>query len=123
MPDLGAASLIHEDRRTLERFADLLRDRFGDRLHAVWLYGSRARGEVPREDSDIDVMVIADGEWLEASEGVIDALWDAAEAEGSNFMRFSVEVWTPERLRSRREIKSFFIQEVDRDKVVVAGVR
>ena len=34
---------------------------------------------------------------------------------------FSTIVWDPDRLRRRREIRSFFAQEVDRDKVVIYG--
>ncbi len=32
---------------------------YGDRLHGVYLYGSRARGEAGRE-SDVDVLVVLD---------------------------------------------------------------
>ena len=35
---------------------------------------------------------------------------------------FSVHIHTTTWLRRRREIRSFFIDEVDRDKVVVAGM-
>jgi len=35
--------------------------------------------------------------------------------------RSSVLVYDLERLRDRRQIRSFFIQEVDRDKVVLMG--
>ena len=34
----------------------------GPQLRAVWLYGSRARGETPRTDSDVDLLVIATGD-------------------------------------------------------------
>jgi len=43
------------------------------------------------------------------------------DATGANEGRFSVLVDTPEWLRGRREIRSFFIQEVDRDKVFPFG--
>ena len=45
----------------------------------------------------------------------------AADAEGVNPVRFSILVFDPEWLNGRREIESFFIQEVDRDKVVLYG--
>ncbi len=36
---------------------------FGDQLKAVYLYGSFARGEGKLPDSDIDVMVVLNGEF------------------------------------------------------------
>lgn len=46
---------------------------------------------------------------------------EAADAAGGDPMLFSVIVYTPERVAQRREIRSFFIQEVDRDKIVLVG--
>jgi uncharacterized protein len=43
----------------LKRTRDGLRAVYGERLHAVWLHGSRATGEAT-EDSDIDVLVVLD---------------------------------------------------------------
>jgi uncharacterized protein len=44
-------------RKAAERFTAAVRERFGDQIRAVVLYGSVARGEA-RRDSDIDVLVI-----------------------------------------------------------------
>jgi hypothetical protein len=40
---------------------------------------------------------------------------------GDSPVWYSVSVFDPEWLRGRRDIKSFFIQNVDRDKLVLAG--
>lgn len=54
----------------LRRFVDEVRDRYGDSLRGVFLFGSRARGD-NRPDSDADVaVVIADGDWSEVGESV-----------------------------------------------------
>ena len=45
----------------------------------------------------------------------------AALAEDECPFTYSVHVFDPEWLQRRREIESFFIQEVDRDKIVLAG--
>lgn len=45
--------------RTANRFAEALKARHGERLHAVVLYGSVARGTAHAE-SDIDLLVITD---------------------------------------------------------------
>lgn len=46
-------------RAALDRYAARLRERFGDRLREVRLFGSFARGEA-NEDSDVDVLVLVD---------------------------------------------------------------
>lgn len=49
-------TLSPQEQRTLRDLGDEVRERFGDRLVALFLFGSRARGE-GRGDSDIDVLV------------------------------------------------------------------
>ena len=43
----------------LARFASLVRRHFGDRVRAVTLFGSYARGDA-NEDSDLDVLIVVD---------------------------------------------------------------
>jgi predicted nucleotidyltransferase len=124
MRSLAETSLSADERALLERFAATLRSRLGAELHAVWLFGSRARGEPPQhEDSDVDVLVLVD-----------DASWDGKKRVHATFDEalrelqledlspwFAVHINTPQWLEGRRAIKSFFIAEVDRDKVVIEG--
>lgn len=44
----------------LAELTDMLRDVYGDRLKAVILYGSAARGTAT-DESDVDIMVLVDG--------------------------------------------------------------
>lgn len=118
----GQATLDQDERRTVERFLSLLKERLGGGLLSIWLYGSRARGERPREDSDVDLMVVTRN-GLDDARTVNRALFDAAEGEGTNPFLFSAQVADPAWLADRRRIESFFIQEVDRDKIVVHGER
>ena len=123
MRDVATTSLSADERALLERFAALLRDRLGPELHAVWLFGSRARGEPPtHEDSDVDVLVIVDDDsWEGGKKQAHGAFNDAARELGLERLWFSVHIHTPEWLEGRRAIKCFFIGEVDRDKVVIEG--
>ena len=124
MSSLAATSLSSDERALLERFAGLLQARLGQGLHAVWLFGSRARGETPaHEDSDVDVLVLVDDDSWEGKRLVHRAFDDAAQELGlvRVGIGFSVHIHNPEWLRGRRAIRSFFIAEVDRDKVVVAS--
>jgi predicted nucleotidyltransferase len=126
---LASAALSERERRVVERLLARLRAELGDGLLAVWLYGSRARGEADVEEtdpdrrSDIDLMVIVDPsrDANEFSWEVTPLVEEAADAEGDSPVYYSVLVYDAERLRDRREIRSFFFQEVDRDKIVLAG--
>jgi len=118
---LAPASLTHAERRVVERLIEILRDELDSDLHAIWLYGSRARGETPHPESDIDLMVIADGGSGRYGMKSIELLNDVAYAEGVSPVWYSLFIGDPAWLRARREIRSFFIAEVDRDKIVLYG--
>ncbi len=118
---LAPASLTPAERRVVERLVERLREELGPDLHAIWLYGSRARGEKPHPESDIDLMVLADGSSLDIGLAAIELAHEIAPAEGVSPVWYSFSVRTPEWLRGRREIRSFFIAEVDRDKLVLYG--
>lgn len=122
MPSLAEATLDRAERRMLARLIEALQLQVGDRLDSVWLYGSRARGEWPRPDSDVDLLVIT----AEAADGdldlVLDLVRETADAEGLSPFAFSVQVFDRAWLHGRRAIDSFYIQEVDRDRIVLFGL-
>jgi predicted nucleotidyltransferase len=123
VPTLAEASLTADERRVVERLVELMQDRFGDRLRSVWLYGSGARGERPGPESDIDLLAIADrGEGNDDDVLTAILLVDQT-AEELRVPRpiVSIKVHDPGWLEGRRAIESFFIREVDRDKVVLYG--
>lgn len=120
MVTLAEASLTEQERRVVERFVALLERELGDDLKAVWLYGSRARGERPHEESDVDVLVIASDDERHR-ERVWRLLRETAEAEGGNPYLFTAVVTDPEWLAERRSIDAFFVREVDRDRIVIVG--
>jgi predicted nucleotidyltransferase len=120
MATLEQASLSPRERRVVERFVELLRTELGHDLKSVWLYGSRARGEKPGAESDVDLLVVSSrGDTMFDLTPLTTLLDQAAEEEGARPVWFSATLYTPERLAQRREIRSFFIQEVDRDKIVL----
>jgi predicted nucleotidyltransferase len=121
MATLAQATLSAVERRVLERVVRSLEEELGPQLRAVWLYGSRARGEPPHEESDIDLLVVSDRAHADDGLRVIQLVDAAAEAEGGRPAAFSTLVYTPERVEQRREIRSFFMLEVDRDKIVLYG--
>lgn len=126
---LSGAALSAQERDVILRSVSHLRQELGSDLLAVWLYGSRARGEAdptetdPDLRSDIDLMAI-----VSPSRDVAKVGWEAhewveqeAEAAGDSPVYYSLRVFDTDWLGDRRRIRSFFIQEVDRDKVVLHG--
>ena len=105
----------------LGRLLQMLRSEFGERLRAVWLYGSRARGEPPRPESDVDLLLVVEGDEFENLGRACRLETEAALTEHAASTLVSMHVYSPKRLAQRREIRSFFIQEVDRDKIVLYG--
>jgi len=57
---IQSLSLPESKRKALEEFVREVRKRYGDRVRRIILFGSVARGDFHKE-SDIDVLVIADG--------------------------------------------------------------
>jgi predicted nucleotidyltransferase len=121
MTALAETSLADDERALIERFAEELRLALKDELHAVWLFGSRARGESRSQESDVDVLVLVDDASWDGRMRVRRMLDDAARELGLEALTwsFSVHVHTPDWLAERREIRSFFVAELDRDKVVL----
>jgi hypothetical protein len=99
--------------------------RFVGRL-AGWLACSRRcrpGRDGPRSRSDVDLLAIVD-----PSPDAAELGWDAhewveqeADAAGDRPVYYSMRVFDTEWLADRRRIRSFFIQEVDRDKIVLYG--
>jgi predicted nucleotidyltransferase len=119
MAAVADAALDEREREALDRLVRALVDEYGDDLDAVWLYGSRARGERSHEESDVDVLVVTRGE--RDDRALIPLLWRVLDELGNP------RVYVDPRQRSRawvdgrRAIDSFFIRDVDRDKIVLYG--
>jgi hypothetical protein len=126
---LASAMLRDAERRTVARLIDRFREELAEHLLAVWLYGSRARGDADLEAthvdlrSDVDLMLVVDPEsgWTHFGGQAIPLVTEVAEAEGESPLTYSVIIYDSDWLRNRREIRAFFIQDVDRDKLVLYG--
>jgi len=119
-PELDRASLDPPSRRVLEGLTAGLRAKLGEDLVGLWLYGSSARGEARHPESDVDLLLITrrgDADWPRA----YHVLYEVSDREGVSPVRFSLKLVDPGWVAERRAIESFFIREVDRDKLVLAG--
>jgi predicted nucleotidyltransferase len=118
---LTEASLSDHERRALDLAVSELRAQLREHLRGIWLYGSRARGEAPRPESDVDLLVVVDRRDNKTADLVHDVVWRAQEAVGFDKVYISTLVYDVARIAQRRDIRSFFIQEVDRDKIILYG--
>lgn len=119
MATLAEVSLDAAERDAVDRVVDSFQAELGDDLLAVWLYGSRARGEPPHDESDVDLLVIT-RRGAEHSQ-VVDITHRALAEHGTLAVRFSAKVFRPQEIAYGRAIERFFVQAVDRDKVVLYG--
>jgi predicted nucleotidyltransferase len=119
MPVLADAALDEQERKVLDRFVGALEATYGDGLEAVWLYGSRARGEGPHDESDIDVLVVTRDE--RSDEALIPTLWSVLEELGNPRVIVDPRQRSRAWVDGRRAIDSFFLRELDRDKIVLYG--
>jgi predicted nucleotidyltransferase len=55
--------MSHQIKKLLHQMKRGLAEIYGSQLNAVYLYGSYARGEARSPDSDIDVMIVLNGEF------------------------------------------------------------
>jgi predicted nucleotidyltransferase len=119
MPALADAALDARERMLVERLVDAVHDAYGDDLHGVWLYGSRARGERTHDESDIDVLVVTRGE--RSDEGLIPLAWRVLDDLGIRGVAVDVRQRSLGWIEDRRRIDAFFLRELDRDKIVLVG--
>jgi len=119
MGALADAELDERERELLDRFVAALARTYGDDLDAVWLYGSRARGERPHDESDIDVLVVTRGD--RDDEPLIRTPWDVLSAMGNPWILVDPRQRSRAWVEDRRAIDSFFLRDVDRDKIVLYG--
>jgi predicted nucleotidyltransferase len=126
---LTRAALNELERRLIARLVDRLKEKLGGDLLAVWLYGSRARGEAdpsetdPDRRCDVDLLAIVtpSRDARELSWWALPMVEEEADAIGESPVYFSLRIFDVSWLRERRVIRDFFVQEVDRDKLVLAG--
>lgn len=104
-------------REILQEMAELLQQVYGNRLKAVILYGSVARG-TQTVDSDVDIMVLVDGtdtELRRYGEKLCDV---STELALKYFMVFSIIDVRYQEYLDWREISPFY-RNVDKEGIVL----
>lgn len=119
MAVLVDAALDRREHELLDRLVSTLRREYGGDLDAVWLYGSRARGERTDDESDIDLLVVTRSE--RSDKALIPALWRVLDGLGNPPIIVDPRQRSRAWVEDRRAIDSFFLRELDRDKIVLYG--
>jgi predicted nucleotidyltransferase len=119
MATFAQAALSAEQRRVIERWIEHLRDELD--LESVWLFGSRARGQPEGEESDVDLLVITRGDPERDRQRAWALIDEAARELGADPAVYVPHTWDRAWLENRREIESFFVQDLDRDRIVLYG--
>jgi hypothetical protein len=119
VPSLATASLDAAERRALQRFVGLLRDRFAEDLDAVWLYGPRARGERPHDESELHLLVLLRDSSRSDRVTALKLLWQAATAERATESYFSIRIADRASAERRRAIDQLLVREVEPDGIAL----
>jgi predicted nucleotidyltransferase len=119
VPSLPTASLDAAERRALQRFVGLLRERFAEDLEGVWLYGPRARGDRPREESELRLLVLLRDSSRRDRATALELLWEAALTEGATESYFSIRISDRASPERRRAIDEFRAREVEPDSIAL----
>ncbi len=121
MPSLATASLDAAERRALRRFVGLLRARFAEDLEGVWLYGPRARGERPPDESELWLLVLLRDSSPSDRATALELLWQAALAERATESYFSIRICDRASRERRRAIDEFLAREVEPASIALFG--
>lgn len=72
--DAWFARLTPEERDWVRTFRDSVRERYGERIRDLRIFGSRVRGDT-HEESDIDLLVLVDGLDAETERAIWSMAW------------------------------------------------
>ncbi len=101
----------------LGRFRAALRERFGDRLRELVLFGSQARGEAT-EESDVDLLVIVEGLTEAERREVLDLAW-AAGAAGAEYVCLSPLPYSSDQIADLRRRERRLPREIAKDGIAL----
>ena len=103
------------ESRVVDSFVKELREKLGDELLSIRLFGSRARGDFS-EDSDIDLFVLV----REKTPALRDILAETAtEYDIEHGLPLSIVLYDLLEYGKNKELGSFFFESVEREGITV----
>jgi predicted nucleotidyltransferase len=107
--------LTESERKAVQTFVHKVGQRFPDRVRAILLFGSRARGDAG-PDSDIDLLVVMDTPDLETRRAIRDL---AVEVWLTDGIYLSTRVWSEADRRQHADLQTAFYENLQRDAIHV----
>lgn len=110
--------LTENERAGLEAFVARLRQRYGDNVLRVVLFGSKARGDFD-EESDLDVLVVVrfpDEDYWQHWKQIVDIAW---EAEFEHSVVMSTVVRTPTVYNQMQRDRLLLYRNIERDGIML----
>jgi uncharacterized protein (UPF0332 family)/predicted nucleotidyltransferase len=95
--------LTPQERDVLAEFLSQLRERCGDRIAHVWLFGSKARGDSD-EESDVDVLIVARNGDDTLQKAVGEITYSLSLEHGVLLCEHVVSTWRFAQMRARQEL-------------------
>jgi predicted nucleotidyltransferase len=111
-------ALPAELQRILSEYRRLLHARFGERLVAVSLFGSRARGDA-EEESDADVSVVVRGLREDERGAAIDLAFEAWHRVNREGPLLSPLVWSEAERDARRRAERRIALDIDTEGIAL----
>ncbi len=107
--------LTSKERKALENFTHILRNKFGDQILEIIIFGSKARGN-SQKSSDIDIMVIiSNNDWR-----IVDQIRNIGYDLDENIdYRFSIQVVPESHVKYLKDHNFQFIRNVEKEGIVI----
>ncbi len=99
----------------LDLFVKDLKKRYGEKVKKIILFGSAARGEF-KEGSDIDVLIVVDGDSFKMQKEISDIVLDVLLKTG---IYISAKVLSSEEYSLLEKMKSAFYRNLVKEGIVV----
>jgi uncharacterized protein (UPF0332 family)/predicted nucleotidyltransferase len=104
-PTLGHPRLGHltpHERDVLAEFLSQLREKFGDYIAHVWLFGSKVRGDFD-EESDVDLLIVAHDGGEALAKAVGEIAYELSLGHSVLLCEHVVSAWRFAQMRARQE--------------------
>jgi len=102
-----------KEQQTLSEFVQGLSERFGDQLQAIWLFGSKARGD-STPTSDIDVLVVIDNDDWRLHKQI---RYFAVDLNLKYDLDLSPRIWTTSYLQEVAALGTHFYRAIQREHI------
>ena len=106
---------MNKKQEALKQFVEKIKNKYGDKIEKIILFGSYARGEATKE-SDIDVLVLTHGDRFEMQKNVSGIAVDILLKTGVYISAKSVST---EEYEFMKKLKTGFYQNIVREGIAV----